>query len=476
MTRLDVAVVGAGPAGLTAATACAQHGLAVNLYDEQAQPGGQIYRGIAASPLAQPAILGDDYWHGASLLPPFANSGARHVPSSTVWSLTHGGDHGFLLGASVGAGPDRMVTSVEARTVILATGAYERPFPIPGWTLPGVMTAGAAQILLKASGIVPAGRTVLAGCGPLLWLVAWQLLRAGVAIAALLDTTPRGRLARALRRDPAFVLSRYFAKGVELVRQVRRRVRVVEYVTALAIEGDDRARTIRFDAAGKTQALPVDQVLLHQGVIPELHLAGAAGCALAWNVDQACFEPAVDAWGGSTVPGLYIAGDGSGVAGARAAEARGWLAGLAVANALGRIDGATRDRAALPHRRALARAQRGRRFLDELYRPEATFRVPVGDTVVCRCEEVAARAVVAQARAGCPGPNQMKSFLRCGMGACQGRMCGLTVTEIMAREQSRTPAEVGYYRLRLPAKPIALGELAALPVTDEARAAVERFG
>ena len=93
---------------------------------------------------------------------------------------------------------------IQAKRVIIATGSLERPFPIPGWTLPGVMTAGAAQTALKAQGLVPTGRTVMAGCGPLLWLLAAQLLRAGAKIEAILDTTPRVNWLRAAMHLPDF--------------------------------------------------------------------------------------------------------------------------------------------------------------------------------------------------------------------------------------------------------------------------------
>ncbi len=475
MTTLDVAVVGAGPAGLAAATLCAEHSLSVAVYDEQPAPGGQIYRGMTASPLPSPEILGEAYWHGASLLRPFELSGARYTPHASVWSLTRRDDGALALGVSIGPPAARSSLSVAARAVILATGAHERPFPIPGWTLPGVLTAGGAQILLKTAGLVPNGRTVLAGCGPLLWLVAWQYVRAGVAIDAILDTTPPGRVARALRHDPGFLWSSYFAKGRALLRDVRRRVRVIEGVTALAIEGGNRAEVVRYTTDAGTQSLPVDQVLLHHGVVPDVALAGAASCALDWNAVQACFAPALDAWGGTSVPGVFVAGDGGSIAGARAAEARGRITALAVANALGRIDGDKRDRAARAHRRALARAVRGRVFLDVLHRPADAFRIPAGRTLACRCEEVPAASIALLARNGCPGPNQMKAYLRCGMGPCQGRWCGLTVTEIIAREQNRDPAEVGHFRQRFPVKPLPLGELAAMPVTAEALRAVVRL-
>ena len=474
MTVLDVAIVGAGPAGLAAATACAERGLSVSLYDEQSAPGGQVYRGITASPLARPDILGDDYWQGARLIAPFARSGARYVPGASVWAIAPRDGGGFDLCVSVGRPGAREAMTIAARMVILATGALERPFPAPGWTLPGVMMAGGAQVLLKTAGVVPQGRTVLAGCGPLLWLVAWQYLRAGVRIEALLDTVPRGRLAKALPHAPAFMASAYFGKGLALVRAVRRRVRFVEYVESIVLLGDDSVTAVRFRCDGRDETLAADQVLLHQGVVPDTNLAAAAGCALAWSERDACFAPVVDAWGGSTVPGIYIAGDGAGIAGAEAAEARGRLTALAVANALGRISGSARDRAAREPFRSYARATRGRAFLDVLYRPADAFRLPAGDTLVCRCEEVPAATIVRLARDGCAGPNQMKSYTRCGMGPCQGRYCGLTVTELMARATGRSPADVGHYRVRFPVKPITLRELASMPVTEQAQRAVVR--
>jgi len=473
MSPVDVVVIGAGPAGLAAATTCAHHGLATVVYDEQPSPGGQVYRSVTASPLAKRDILGGEYLHGAELAALFRKSGARYVANATVWSVAAAGGS-FEIAVSTGRHQAREARLAHARTVVVATGALERPFPIPGWTLPGAMTAGAAQALLKTAGLVPRGRLVLAGSGPLLWLVASQLLQAGVTAQALLDTTPRGRLAQALRFAPAFLRSPYFARGRDLVRAVRKRVRVVEYVEALAIEGSGAVGAVRYGTREREETLPADLVLLHQGVVPDVNLASAIGCGLAWDAVGACFAPVVDEWGGSTVPGVYITGDSAGVAGATAAEARGRLAALAIANAHGRIDGSARDRGAEGPRRALAHALRGRRFLDALYRPGDAFRIPEGATLACRCEEIASATIARVAREGCAGPNQMKTYTRCGMGPCQGRYCGLTVTEIIARETGRSPASVGWLRARFPVKPVSLGEIAALPVSAAARAAVER--
>jgi bacterioferritin-associated ferredoxin len=179
----------------------------------------------------------------------------------------------------------------------------------------------------------------------------------------------------------------------------------------------------------------------------------------------------LDDFGATTVPGIAIAGDGAGIAGAGAAEERGRLAAIAAVRAL-EPSAPVGDEQEVRH--ALRRHARGRRFLDALYQPPRQFRMPEDDTIVCRCEEVTARQIRETAALGCDGPNQMKAFLRCGMGPCQGRLCGLTVTELIASARGTTPQTVGYYRLRPPIKPIPLADLAGLPASEDAARAVVR--
>ena len=458
----ELVVIGGGPAGLAAAALAARAGVQTVLFDENPGIGGQIYRGITTTPVGNRAVLGEDYWAGSALASEATASGATIVTGATVWSL----DPNRLVGVSI-AGQARMI---QAGRVIVATGSLERPFPIPGWTLPGVMTAGAAQTALKAQGLVPDGRTIVAGCGPLLWLLAAQFLRAGAKIEAVLDTAPRINWLRAAMHLPDFMLSPYWSKGLALLREVKGKVPVIG-VSGIEAHGKDRLAEVVFTTAAGERRMKADLLLLHQGVVPNVNLAMAAGVAHRWNARQLCFESVVDTDFATTVPGIAVAGDGAGIAGGTAAAERGRIAALAAVQAL-------RPDAPVPNaqmiRNTLARQEMGRAFLDTLYQPAPAFRLPVGDTVVCRCEEVTAKQVRDSADLGCEGPNQMKAFLRCGMGPCQGRLCGLTVTELIAEQRRSTPAEVGYYRLRPPVKPITLGELASLPKTEAERKAVER--
>jgi bacterioferritin-associated ferredoxin len=307
---------------------------------------------------------------------------------------------------------------------------------------------------------------VMAGSGPLLWLLAAQFLRAGARIEAILDTTPRRNWPRTAAHLPDFLLSPYWRKGLKLLREVRAKVPVIHVETLEAL-GEGKLREVAFDG----RRMPVDLLLLHQGIVPNVNLANAAGVAHRWNERQLCFEPVLDQDFSSSVPGIAVAGDGAGIAGGTAAAERGRIAAIAAVRAL-KPDASVPDAQLI--RQRLQREEMGRAFLDWLYRPAEQFRQPTGDTLVCRCEEVTAKQVRDMARIGCEGPNQMKAFLRTGMGPCQGRLCGLTVTELIAAERRMTPEQVGYYRLRPPVKPITLAELASLPIGEAERKAVER--
>lgn len=449
----DLAIIGAGPAGLAAAVEARALGLSVAVFDEQPSPGGQIYRNVTLPRDARrTAVLGPDYTAGRPLADAFLTSGAEYHPQATVWRI---GQDGLSWTAPQGGG------DLSAPCILVATGAMERPFAVPGWTLPGVMTAGAAQILLKTTGSVADG-AVFAGTGPLLYLVACQYLAAGAKVAAVLDTAPRGALWPALRHLPgALRQPDLLWKGAKLLARLR--LSGVPYhrgVTGLRFEGEGALARVRWYSGGRDHALDCAHAFLHHGVIPNPNMTMAARAAHHWDAAQLAWAPDLDAHGRTSLPWLWVAGDGGGIAGAKAAALSGRIAARSVARDLGRV---VRDDPALA--RAYAAETAARPFLDRLYPPAPA---PQEDaTILCRCEEVTRGALVQAVAEGCPGPNQFKAFSRAGMGPCQGRMCGTTIARVFADLTGQSPDDIGYYRLRMPVKPVTLGEIAGLPRSSD---------
>ncbi|MDO8775045.1 MAG: FAD/NAD(P)-binding oxidoreductase [Burkholderiaceae bacterium] len=452
----DLVVIGAGPGGMSAALTAAQLGLKTLLLDEQLRPGGQIYRNVTAVPPSVAALLGPDYRHGEVMTTRLARSGVEAHFGAMVWDVARD--------LTVTAQKDGQSFQVRAQQLIAATGAMERASPIPGWTLPGVLNAGAAQIALKGASAVPSGRVVLAGGGPLLMLVACQLLDAGVSLAGIVETSPLSNRWRALRHLPvALGAPAYLAKGVRMLWRLRRAgVPMFSAATSLRVEGSERAQALAFTAAGREHRLDAEVVLLHHGVVPNTQLSRLLRVDHDWDPVQLAWRPRVDAWGETSLPGFRIAGDGASIAGALAAEPHGALAALGAAQALGRLSADDCELRATAVRRPLAQQLRIRPFLDALYRPPEWVFNPTDETVVCRCEEVTAGRIREMARLGCQGPNQTKFFSRCGMGPCQGRICGLAVTQILSKELGKPPSEVGAYHIRAPLKPIPLASIATL--------------
>ncbi len=457
----DILVVGAGPAGLAAATVAAELGADTLLLDEQPVAGGQIYRNVTRQTLKDQNILGSDYYQGRKLVSRFAASGAEHLAGVSVWQVSP--EH------EVGISHDGASRLIFADQIILACGAQERPFPVPGWTLPGVITAGGAQVLLKSAALTSPD-AVFIGTGPLLYLIAHQYLQSATPIRAILDTAPASNLLRALVHLPAALLdSGALRKGRRWISELRGAgVTIIKGIEELKLVGEESLQGVEYRRRGRWRHMDARQAFVHQGVVPNVNLAMAAGCAHHWSDAQLCWHAVTDAWFETDVPGIAVAGDSLAIGGARAAEYQGRIAGLGALHRGTHIDARQRDRRALPCRRAEAAALRARPFLDALFRPAQCFRTPADDTtIICRCEEVTAAQVREAIALGCVGPNRLKGFSRCGMGPCQGRFCGLTISEMIAQACNVPVADVGAMRLRPPVKPLSLGELAALEAGPE---------
>ncbi len=456
--QVDLLIIGAGPAGMQAAIEARSHGLDVLIADDQPEPGGQIWRAVERRAHQHTGeILGEEYRAGADIVRQFRASGVDYRPLTQVWQIEQGW-HVYMT-------QEQKAFSIRADNVLLATGAQERPAPFPGWTLPGVMTVGAAQIALKVSNQVPAEPVWIAGSGPLVLLYIKQLLEAGGTVAGWLDTAPPGHWRNGMPHLlPALKKWRDLNKGYQWLRAIRKAgVPVYQGVHHFSAEGDERISEIVFtDVHGASQRKPASLLLVHEGIVPSIHMSRAIECQHAWVDSQRCFVPQVDDWGASDQPGIYIAGDGAGIAGARAAGLRGRIAALAIAVRAGRLTRQRADAVAGPVRQRLAAELALRPMLDAMYPPRADTVSPTDETIVCRCEELTAGDIRAAAKLGQPGPNQIKSFTRAGMGPCQGRQCGYTIANILAETQRRPVSEVGFYRIRPPLKPLTLGELASL--------------
>src|SRR6056297_2038886 len=281
MIRYDLAIIGAGPAGLAAAATAAEAGLSVCVLDEQPRAGGQVYRDVERAAGPRGDILGTDYTQGAPLVAGLREDGITHLAGAVVWAI----EEGFRISYTQGGA----AAQIGAGRVLLATGALERPMPLPGWTLPGVMTAGAGQILLKQSGVL-ARNAVLVGSGPLLYLIAAQMVRAGTPPRALVETQSRHDLLRAAKHfGGALRGSGYLVKGLKLLAQlVRARVPRYTGATDIAIEGGARAEAVTFRSRGRAHRIACDTVMLHHGVVPNTQAARSIDVPHLWDSAQHC--------------------------------------------------------------------------------------------------------------------------------------------------------------------------------------------
>ncbi|SFA60457.1 BFD-like [2Fe-2S] binding domain-containing protein [Paracoccus halophilus] len=239
------------------------------------------------------------------------------------------------------------------------------------------------------------------------------------------------------------------------------------HASGLSVKGRDHAEALSLDCGGRRHRIECDTVLLHHGVVPNVQASRALGMTHTWDAAQHCFRPETDQWGESSIPGIFVAGDGAGIAGAKAAALRGRLAALQAGFQLKAMAADARDRLAAPFLRGLRNEQAIRPFLDTAYPPYPGALAPADATIICRCEEVTAGDVRRYAGLGCLGPNQTKAFGRVGMGPCQGRYCGLTVNSVLAAANKQSEDATGYYRIRPPLKPVTLGEIAAMQDNDK---------
>ena len=423
MTRYDVAVVGGGPAGLAAAAAAVRGGVRVAILDTAPRLGGQYWRHRAG---AEPR----DLWR--------ARSAADHLPDSPVWFVERI-ESGFRLHTPSGV--------VSADRVVLATGAHDRSLPFPGWTLPGVVTVGGAQALLKGHGVLVGQRVAVAGAGPFLLAVAAGLAQAGAEVVGVFEA---GRL-RSYGRHPGAITSAKLAEGARYAAVLaRHRVPYRRGCVVVAAHGTDAVDAITIRSRRRERRIEVDALAISYGFTPQVELAVALGCDTRLDVDGSLVVAVADDQR-TSVPGVYAAGEITGVGGAALSQLEGAIAGWAVT-----------DQA--PEPRARRQREAARRFaaaMHDVHRPPPWMDRLTDDTIVCRCEEVPYRGVRQAVELGGTDTRAVKLLCRTGMGWCQGRICGPAVAELTAHLNSRavTREDLVAFANRPIAQPVTLGDL-----------------
>lgn len=450
-----VVIVGAGPSGARAAEACVAAGVRPVVIDEGRRDGGQIYRRQPDNFTRSYAKLyGTEAGRAQALHEMFdgLKGAIDYQPETLVWNIA---------GGQVWTASATAQDAIAFDALLLCTGATDRLMPVKGWQYAGAYSLGGAQVALKSQAVSIGRKVVFMGSGPLLYLVASQYVEAGADVAAVLDTSPfRARL-KAL--PDLLAMPSLLWNGVALTRALKRAgVAVHHGVTPVEIAGDDETGVsgIRFrDGSGREGAIACDAVAMGYHLRPETQLADLARCAFAFDSLTRQWLPERDGDGRSNVKGIYLAGDGAKISGARSAEASGRLAALA---ALGDI-GLPVDRGEMTSLRGdVANYAKFARGLATAFPwPAAQAAALPDDTILCRCEGVSAgelRAVMRET--GAKEANRAKAFSRVGMGRCQGRYCGLAAAELIAATSGVPVEQVGRLRGQAPVKPlsIAIGE------------------
>lgn len=454
----EVAIVGAGPAGLAAARVLTHHGIEVLLLDEGLQPGGQIFRQLPTQFRGgmHPRYVAPSHEEGHILLAEVKMSRARVRCGVTVFDASPG----KLWFEQAGH-----THQVRTDHLLLATGAMDRSLPFPGWTLPGVITAGAAQVLVRGQMVRPGSRAVVAGTGPLLLPAASALLGAGAQIRMLLDANRFSSVLRGLRGVVGNRVRRREALHYAHVL-LRHRLPLRTGMAVFAAHGEGRLQRVVVGrvaedgrpVAGTERELEADLLCVGFGLLPATELAVRAGCEMRYHDNGDCWVPKHDADLQTSVPGVWVAGEICGIGGAEVAMVEGELAGLGIAGRLGRE---TRR----PLSRARGRRNRERRQARAMLKSFAVLPglcdLAADETIVCRCEDVTLGQVREAASLCGADIRTVKRITRAGMGPCQARVCHSILAGLLEARLEGRQIPTPCASVQVPVKPVSVRSVLA---------------
>ena len=462
--RPALLVVGAGPAGLSVARAAALCGIEVTVIDERTTPGGQYFKQIAKSQIVVDRARTDaQVRRGHDLITEVEAAGVTLLRNAEVWGAFSSSELAVTIDGDTHVfRPDRLV---------LATGAYERGIPVPGWTLPGYMTTGAAQTLLRSYRVAPGRQVVVAGNGPLNLQLAAELVAVGINVVAVVEAAMRpglrqaGALLRCMGTAPDLI-----GDGLRYLARLRRAGVPVMYASAvIAAHGRDRVETCvisKIDAAGRSiphTAIEVqaDTVCTGYGFLPSDEIGRALGCRQASRGGAGTLATTTDGDGLTSVPGVYAIGDAVALGGAHAGQHQGFVTGCAVARSLGHaLPTSIVSQIAFAQRR-LRRHQAFQKALWQVFKaPVLQMQLSSAETIICRCEGVTCRALQAAIDQGAATLGAIKRRTRAGMGRCQGRSCEALLEAMMIEVPEAAPRDETFtFAPRPPFKPMRIQDL-----------------
>lgn len=461
----EAVVVGAGPAGLAAVEVLGSRGVKTVVIDEQPRPGGQILRQPpekfrVASWMTSPLYRKTrQLLHRAVLKP-----GSAWLFSTSVLGLAREPDGRFRLWVQ----NERGCSAVTADAVLVASGCYERPMAFPGWTLPGVMGAGAIQAFVKSQQFVPGDRFVFAGSHPLQLVVADQLLAAGAEVAGVFFTQPLSAAMAMMRHPRILVQGRLqLSETAAILRRLRRASIPVRFGTSIVrVDGTDEVEAATMAPVdrggnldrGRSETVMCNRIGICYGFAASSELARQAGAEAFYRAHDGGWLIRHDRWFESTVPRLFVAGEVTGLAGADASLYKGRLAGIGLARTLEKVGDLDASRQARPARRALRRYEQFATRLNRMSRPPEGLAsaLMTEETCICRCESVSygdLRRVLA-GHDHIRSANAVKLATRAGMGMCQGRLCGHNVMQLVSEARKTPVADVGSFQVQFPVKPL----------------------
>jgi NADPH-dependent 2,4-dienoyl-CoA reductase/sulfur reductase-like enzyme len=462
--RHQVIIVGSGLAGIAAADLLSGHGLDILVIDDNAHTGGQLLRNPSHDSRVRRRFEPDRLkTRGLRLAQRISNQGVHFLHRTQVLGI-------YPEGTVLVEAPGGRVSEHPADTIVLAPGARERYLPFKGWTLPGVISCGAAQILMKSSGVLPGRSTLIGGCGPLMLVLAAEIAAHGGGVQAILDQSPMAGKIDAFFAGPsvwpkllegAFYLLRLAARRVP----VKQGVRIVEArgksdLTAVVAARTDPRRHI---LPGTERIYHTDTLAVGYGFSPNIELPQQAGCAVSYAADKGGWIVDVDPAMATSVPGIYAAGETTGIAGAGKSFIEGQIAAWDILFKTGRVDRRFHDRHVRPLARRRQHQVRYGRFLNRLCRPAPACYADIPDeTIICRCEEITMGEIRRQLTQGFSTLNGIKRATRCTMGNCQGRTCGPILADIIGALTHLPPEAAGCPSARAPVKTVALGALAKM--------------